>query len=236
MPARVVETIDTLEPELMGLELPLLGRRRGARRRARARRPLPRARGQPAHPERHGLRRGGARGQRAAAGSGRASASARRAAVAAGGALEAVSPVDSPRMAVLTDGPDNAAYWEHERLARDARRPARDARRARPVGRRRRLPPHQRRPARARHRPEAGAGLPRAPDRDGERVRDRGRRRQARARLRRGHGPLLPRRGAAGAVGAHLRPRPSRGARGGARPLRGAGDQAARGLRRRSAW
>ena len=33
------------------------------------------------------------------------------------GALEAVSPVDSPRMAVLTDGPDNTAYWEHEWLA-----------------------------------------------------------------------------------------------------------------------
>ena len=32
-------------------------------------------------------------------------------------ALEAVSPVPSPRMAVLTDGPDNAAYWEHDWLA-----------------------------------------------------------------------------------------------------------------------
>ena len=33
-------------------------------------------------------------------------------------ALEAVSPVPAPRMAVLTDGPDNAAHWEHEWLAR----------------------------------------------------------------------------------------------------------------------
>jgi uncharacterized circularly permuted ATP-grasp superfamily protein len=33
-------------------------------------------------------------------------------------ALEAVSPVPSPRMAVLTDGPDKAAHWEHEWLAR----------------------------------------------------------------------------------------------------------------------
>jgi uncharacterized circularly permuted ATP-grasp superfamily protein len=34
------------------------------------------------------------------------------------GALQAVSPVPAPRIAVLTDGPDNAAYWEHEWLAR----------------------------------------------------------------------------------------------------------------------
>jgi uncharacterized circularly permuted ATP-grasp superfamily protein len=33
-------------------------------------------------------------------------------------ALEAVSPVPAPRLAVLTDGPDNAAHWEHEWLAR----------------------------------------------------------------------------------------------------------------------
>ena len=32
--------------------------------------------------------------------------------------LQAVSPVESPRVAVLTDGPDNAAHWEHEWLAR----------------------------------------------------------------------------------------------------------------------
>jgi uncharacterized circularly permuted ATP-grasp superfamily protein len=33
-------------------------------------------------------------------------------------ALEGVSPVPSPRMAVVTDGPENSAHWEHDRLAR----------------------------------------------------------------------------------------------------------------------
>jgi uncharacterized circularly permuted ATP-grasp superfamily protein len=33
-------------------------------------------------------------------------------------ALEAVSPVPSPRIAVLTEGPESSAHWEHEWLAR----------------------------------------------------------------------------------------------------------------------
>ena len=66
-----------------------------------------------------------------------------------------------------------------------------------------------------------------------QRLRHRRRRRQARPRLRRGDGPLLPRRGAAAALGAELRPRRRDGAGAGAGAARRTGDQAARRLRRR---
>jgi uncharacterized circularly permuted ATP-grasp superfamily protein len=119
MPARVVETIDTLEPELMGLELPLwvgvagldvvrapdgrflvlednLRTPSGMAYAAAAREVSVRLL-DPAEPPRP--------------------LDALPSLLA--GALNAVSPVGSPRMAVLTDGPENAAYWEHERLARE---------------------------------------------------------------------------------------------------------------------
>jgi carboxylate-amine ligase len=118
LPARVVETIDTYEPSLMGLELPLwVGvagldvvrapdgrflvlednlRTPSGMAYAEAAREVSVRLLDPAEPPRplDGL------------------ASMLRA------SLEAVSPVGSPRMAVLTDGPDNSAYWEHDRLAR----------------------------------------------------------------------------------------------------------------------
>ncbi len=118
LPARVVETIDTFEPSLMGLELPLwVGvagldvvrapdgrflvlednlRTPSGMAYAEAARQVSVRLLDPAEPPRpldelpSMLR----------------------------AALEAVSPVPSPRMAVLTDGPDNAAYWEHDWLAR----------------------------------------------------------------------------------------------------------------------
>ena len=118
MPARVVETIDTFEPELMGVELPLwVGvagldvvrapdgrflvlednlRTPSGMAYAEAARQVSVRLLDPAEPPRPlddlpSLLRS---------------------------ALEAVSPVSSPRMAVLTDGPDNAAHWEHDWLAR----------------------------------------------------------------------------------------------------------------------
>ncbi len=118
LPARVVETIDTFEPELVGLELPLwVGvagldvvrdpdgrflvlednlRTPSGMAYAEAAREVSVRLLDPAEPPRalDGL------------------SSMLRA------TLEAVSPVPSPRMAVVTDGPDNAAYWEHDRLAR----------------------------------------------------------------------------------------------------------------------
>jgi uncharacterized circularly permuted ATP-grasp superfamily protein len=119
LPARVVETIDTFEPELMGLELPLwVGvagldvvrapdgrflvlednlRTPSGMAYAEAAREVSVRLLDPAEPPwpLDGL------------------ASMLRA------ALQAVSPVPSPRMAVITDGPDNAAHWEHDRLARE---------------------------------------------------------------------------------------------------------------------
>ena len=119
LPARVVETIDTFEPSLMGLELPLwVGvagldvvrapdgrflvlednlRTPSGMAYAEAAREVSVRLLDPAEPPRPLD----------------ALASMLRA------SLEAVSPVGSPRMAVLTDGPDNSAYWEHDRLARE---------------------------------------------------------------------------------------------------------------------
>ena len=96
----------------------------------------------------------------------------------------------------------------------------------------RRGPPQRpgRQPDRARRAADAGAGVGPAALR--QRLRHRPRRRQARPRLRREHGPLLPRRGAAAALGPQLRPLRRGRSRGGDGAARRAGDQAARRLRR----
>jgi uncharacterized circularly permuted ATP-grasp superfamily protein len=117
VPARVIETTDTLEPELMGSELPLwvgiagLDVVRGTDGRFRV--------------LEDNLRTP----------SGMAYAVAARETTLAlhdpadaplplddlpallWRTLQAAAGVESPRAAVLTDGPDNAAYWEHRRLA-----------------------------------------------------------------------------------------------------------------------
>jgi uncharacterized circularly permuted ATP-grasp superfamily protein len=119
LPARVVETIDTFEPSLMGLELPLwvgvagLDVVRAPDGRFlvledNLRTPSGMAYAEAAREvslrllEPHEAPRplDGLAGMLRAA-------------------LEGVSPVPFPRMAVLTDGPDNSAYWEHDRLARE---------------------------------------------------------------------------------------------------------------------
>ena len=224
-PARVIETIDTLEPALRGCRCRSLGRDRGARRGARAGRPLPRARGQPAHAERDGLRGRRARHDSDAAAAGAPAGAGRRAARhAAAGARGRAG------RAVLTDGPSNTAYWEHQLAGRAAGDPA--ARAGRSSTRRRSTSSTGARTARQLD-SSVGRLLHGATGAGRERVRGRRRRRQARARVRRGHGALLPRRGAAARLGADVRPRPPRGARGGARPDRRAGRQAARRLRRR---
>ncbi len=156
-----------------------------------------------------------------------------------------------PAAAILSDGPESGAYYEHERLGRELGLPivtpdqlsqARGRLHAR-VGRERlQLDVVYRRldadrltdrggvahPARRAPRPGARIGPAALRQRD----RHRPRRRQARPRLRRRDGPLLPRRGAAAALGPELRPLRSRGARRGRRPPRRAGGEAARRLRR----
>ena len=118
MPARVVETIDTFEPELRGLELPLWVGVAG----------LDVVR----HPDgRFLVLEDNLRTPSGAAYAVAAREVSERLLEPAvrpraldelpallAGALDAVSPVPSPRRAVLTDGPDNAAYWEHDWLAR----------------------------------------------------------------------------------------------------------------------
>jgi uncharacterized circularly permuted ATP-grasp superfamily protein len=117
LPARVVETVDTFEPELMGLELPLWVGVAGL--------DVVRA------PDGHFL----VLEDNLRTPSGMAYAEAAREvsvrlldpdepprpldglASMLRAALEAVSPVESPRIVVLTDGPENTAHWEHERLA-----------------------------------------------------------------------------------------------------------------------
>ena len=90
------------------------------------------------------------------------------------------------------------------------------ARPARGAPDRRHLPAHQRRPPRLRHRPPADRARPRGPAGPRQPVRHRRGRRQAHPRLRRGHDPLLRRRGARAPVRPDLRPRPAGTARRGA--------------------
>ena len=99
--------------------------------------------------------------------------------------------------------------------------------------RRRRLPAHERRPARHRRSARCSARRSRAGTVGVVNAFGvRRRRRQAHARVRRGHGALLPRRGAARALGPDARPRAARPPRAGARHVRRPGDQAARRPRR----
>lgn len=119
MPARVLDTVETLEPELAGLELPLWVGIAGL--------DVVRA------PDGRFL----VLEDNLRTPSGMAYAVAARAATQAllepppdaaprsldglaellAGTLEAAAPGPGPRAAVLTDGPDNAAYWEHGWLA-----------------------------------------------------------------------------------------------------------------------
>ncbi len=145
-------------------------------------------------------------------------------------ALRAAAPESArgrraPAAAVLTDGEQNSAYWEHAWLSRQIGIPlitvgrARGARQralaARPrapraAAHRRDLPPHERRPPRLRHRPAADRARAQRRARPGQPVRHRRRRRQAHARLRRADDPLLRRRGAGPALRPDLRPRAAR--------------------------
>ena len=165
-----------------------LDRDRRARHRARRRGRVARARGQRAHAERPRLL-----------------GAAREAICGSSGSTAGPIPLDGVPAAlrrvfgdgnavVLTDGPDNSAYWEHDWIARQARDPARDARRPRAARRppaarrrdgRRDLPAHERRRGRLRRRRAAHAGAAGRRDQAGQLLRDRRRRRQARARLRR---------------------------------------------------
>ena len=137
-------------------------------------------------------------------------------------APEGVRGRRTPQAAVLTDGEHNSAYWEHAWLSRQLGIPLVEPSELelrgdhlwlRPRGLREErridvdLSPHQRRPPRLRHRPAADRARPPRPARAREPVRHRRGRRQAHARLRRDHGPLLPRRGARPALGPDLRPR-----------------------------
>ena len=155
--------------------------------------------------------------------------------------------------AILSDGPQNGAWYEHERLGRELGLPILTPRPAR--GR-----------AAAASSPAAGAsarqvdviyrrldddrlaapdGTPTAlgelllpalrvgPAALRQRLRHRPRRRQARPRLRRADDRVLPRRGAAAALGAELSTSPTSSNREAAMErLDGAGDQAARRVRR----
>ena len=177
-----------------------------------------------------------------------------------GAALRAAAPagVDAPAIVVLSDGPSNNAWYEHRQIARRLGLPLVLPERPEPP---RRPPPRARRcagtvdvdvvyrrtrrrraarraeaaptwvaelllgPVRARH---AGRGQP---------VRRRRGRRQARARLRRGHGPLLPRRGAAAIESVPTYDLGDDDVRAQALAAAGrAGGQAARRARRRRAW
>ena len=148
--------------------------------------------------------------------------------------------------------PSSGAWYEHQRLGRELGIPVVEPRRSsRPSagassparGRERRaarrpLPPPRRGPAqRAGRRPDrarraAAAGAALGPPALRQRLRHRPRRRQARARLRSRDDPLLPRRGAAAALGPELRPLRRRGPASGDGAARRAGGQAARRLRR----
>ena len=136
----------------------------------------------------------------------------------------------APLAAVLTDGEHNSAYWEHAWLVAPARHPAGRARRARAARRRACGCAPAACASRAGSTSSTAAPTPTALDSDIGRllieprpararsalrqpVRHRRRRRQAHPRLRRGHDPLLRRRGAGAALGPDLRPRAARPAR-----------------------
>ena len=116
VPAHVIETASYYEPALAGARLAGARRGRGARRRARPPRALPRLRGQRAHAVGDRLR---GRRPRAdgpplpLAHDGRRGVD--EAFAMLGGALRAAAPAGraDPLVVVLTDGPANSAWWEH---------------------------------------------------------------------------------------------------------------------------
>ncbi len=166
-----------------------------------------------------------------------------------GEALRAAAPpqaADDPSVVVLTDGPSNSAYYEHGAIARRLGLPlvrmrdllvrfgrlfARTDTGVLPVDVVYRRTDEDRLFDAAGKPTSVGEALlgplEAQTRRLRQRIRDRCGRRQARARVRRGDGALLPRGGAAPGVGADLRPLPARHARDGARARGGAGDQAA---------
>ena len=168
--------------------------------------------------------------------------------------LRAAAPGDDgdPSMVVLGDGFENDAQWEISEVAfrmgvpmvtlddlQRPRRPRLCARRWQAPPGRRRLPALELPPA-ARGRRPAQRARPQAARADAARhgggrqpARRRDRRRQARARLRAGDDPLLPRRGAAAGLGRLLRPDRRGRARGRARAAGGDGGQGAPPRRRR---
>ena len=168
-------------------------------------------------------------------------------------ALRAAAPEGDgdPHVVLLSDGPGNSAWYEHRVMARrlgiplvtpDELDPSRGRLRAEVDGRSREVDVVYRRTDEDRLRdghgsPHVGGrgapgSLPLGPAGVLERVRQRRGGRQARARLRRGDGALLPARGAVDPVRAHLRPEPS--GRQGQHPCPHRRDraQAASGLRR----
>ena len=230
LPARVLESCDHFERRLVGLPAAArAGRDRGSRPGPRPGRALLRARGQRAHavwarptcwPH---ARRSTATSP---AGSPSAVGPLDDLIDMLAETLRAAAPeaVDDPSIVVLSDGPSNSAWYEHERIARALSIPVVTLRGAvglgRPADRTRGRPAH----AGGRRLPQDERGSPRGrarqahgcrrdaarsdPRRQGQlrqRVRRRRRGRQADARLRREDGALLPRRGAAAGFGAHLR-------------------------------
>ncbi len=142
---------------------------------------------------------------------------------------------------VLTDGQDNAAFWEHAFLAERMDVPlavpadleVRDGRfHLGGDARRRHLPPHERRRGGQHGGHVAPAGRSGRRREAGQLPRHGRRRRQARPRLRPRHDPLLPRRDPAAGAGGDVRPRRAGDARARARRLRRAGHQGPRLLRR----
>ena len=128
------------------------------------------------------------------------------------GALEATSPGDGLHV-VLTDGPENSAHWEHAWAASALGLPLvepGDLRVEDDVlhhGSQRVAVVYRRTNADMFDTPVGALLAAAAASRDArarQRLRDRGRGRQAHARLRRGHRPVLPRRGAGDPVRPHL--------------------------------
>ena len=112
VPARVIDTIDTLEPALCGVDLDRWIGIAGLDPGARAGRPLPRARGQRANAERDGLRRRRPRHDLDAAAAGAA-----RRCRSTGCATCCGWRSGTGGRPLLTDGPANTAHWEHQWLA-----------------------------------------------------------------------------------------------------------------------
>ena len=127
VPAYVVESAAYYEPALAGSAPAQARRDRRPGRRARPRGPLPRARGQRAHAVGHRLRRRGARADAGApARTGRGLRGIDDAFALLAAALHAAAPDGRRRdsaLVVLSDGPENTAWWEHRAIAERLRVP-----------------------------------------------------------------------------------------------------------------